>query len=102
MVLGRDLKAGRIEDDADKLPVGTNAFIYIQVSDGINTASAEVGLYTVAPKPLVAHIVTPQQGTLLTANLPLTLEVTAYDRQEFLDDAQFQYKTDTDTLTVEQ
>jgi len=70
--------------------------IYVQVSDGLNTATAVVGPFTVQPKPPSVHIVSPGRNSQITAHIPLNLEGSAYDRQETLTDGQFRWSSDRD------
>jgi hypothetical protein len=93
--LGRYLTGTSLTINPDELPGSTNAMIYVQVSDGMNIATA-AGPFTVQPKPPSVHIITPTTNSQVTAFVPLTLAGTAYDRQESLTDAQFQWSSDRD------
>ncbi len=98
ITLGRDVKGSELTVNPDELPGSANAMIYVQVSDGMNTASAATGPFTVLPKAPSVHIVTPTAHAQLPAHIPLTLEGTAYDLQESLNDAEFRWSSDRDGL----
>ena len=94
--LDRNLAGSSLMVDADQLAGSTNAFIYVQVSDGFNTGTAQAGPFTVAPKPPVVHIVQPQTNSTVQGHIYLQLEGTAYDRQEALTDAEFRWSSSSD------
>ena len=94
--LDRNLAGSSLAVDADQLAGSTNAFIYVQVSDGFNTATAQAGPFTVAPKPPVVHIVQPQPHSTVQGHVYLQLEGTAFDRQEALTDAEFHWSSNRD------
>ena len=96
LTLGRGITANSLKVDPDQLAGSTNAFIYVEVSDGMKTASAQVGPFTVAPKPPVVQILSPQANGSITENVPVTLQGTAYDRQETLSDSQFLWSSTAD------
>ena len=96
ITLGRDITATELTVNPDELPGSTNAFVYVQVSDGLNTAIDQVGPLTVAPKPPSAHIVTPHAGARVLAHVPVTLEGSGFDRQETLTDTQFKWSSNLD------
>ena len=96
MTLDRNLAGSSLAVDTDQLPGSTNAFIYVEVSDGFNTATAQAGPFTVAPKPPVVHIVQPQANSTAQGHVYLELEGTAFDRQEALTDAEFHWSSNRD------
>jgi hypothetical protein len=98
ITLGRDIKGSELMVNPDELPGSTNAMIYVQVSDGMNTGSAAAGPFTVLPKSPSVHIVTPSAHTQLPAHIPIALEGTAYDLQESLNDTEFRWSSDRDGL----
>jgi len=98
ITLGRDIKGSSLTVDTDQLAGSTNAFIYVEVSDGMKTASAQVGPFSVASKPPVVQIIAPSDHGSMTENMPVTLQGTAYDRQETLSDAQFIWSSNRDGI----
>ena len=98
ITLGRDITGNSLAVDSDQLAGSKNAFIYVEVSDGMNTASAQVGPFTVAPKPPVVHIISPGDHSFVTEHTSITLEGTAYDRQETLSDSQFIWTSNRDGI----
>ncbi len=94
--LGIDIAGGSLTINPDELAGSTSATIYVEVSDGMNTASASVGPITVAPKPPTAHIRTPRTGNSILAHVPLTAQGSAFDRQETLTNAAFKWSSDRD------
>jgi hypothetical protein len=79
----------------DELPGSTNAMVYVQISDGMNTATAAAGPFRVQPKPPRVHIITPKMNSKATAFVPLTLTGTAYDVQSDAN-LHFQWTSDRD------
>jgi hypothetical protein len=98
ITLGRDIKGSSLTVDPDQLAGSPNAWIYVQVSDGMNTASTQVGPFIVAPKPPVAQIISPANHSMITGHVPITLQGTAYDRQETLTNGQFIWSSDKEGL----
>ena len=94
--LGKQIVAHSLTVDADQLAGSTNAWVYVQVSDGMNTATAQVGPFTVAAKSPVVHIISPGNNSSMTEHLSVTLEGTAFDRQESLQDNQFVWSSNRD------
>ena len=96
IALGRDIAGGSLKVNTDQLPGSANAFVYVEVSDGMNTAATQAGPFTVAAKPPVVHIVLPATKSQVSAHVPLLLQGTAFDRQESLNDAQFKWSSNRD------
>jgi hypothetical protein len=94
--LGRDITTTALTVNTDELTGSTNAYIYVQVSDGMNTATAQVGPFTVAVKAPSVHIVSPQVNSVAVTHVPLTLVGTAYDRQEALADSAYHWASSRD------
>ncbi len=63
---------------------GSEDACYIQViaSDGFNTASDQVGAFTIAPRPPVVTIHNPADGSVLRANRSFLAEGGAYDPED--------------------
>jgi len=98
VTLGRDIKGTSLTVDPDQLAGSTNAYIYVEVSDGMNTATAQVGPINLAPKPPVVQILSPADKGMLTGHLAVTLKGTAFDRQETLKDSQFIWSSSKDGI----
>jgi len=98
VTLGRDIKGTSLTVDPDQLAGSTNAYIYVEVSDGMNTATAQVGPINLAPKPPVVQILSPADKGMLTGHLAVTLKGTALDRQETLKDSQFIWSSSKDGI----
>ena len=96
ITLGRDITDTSLTIFADQLAGSTNGVIYVQVSDGLNTATASASPIAVQAKPPTVHIVSPSANTSVQIGVPLTLEGTAFDRQEELADGQFHWSSDKD------
>ncbi len=95
-MLGIDIVGGSLTINPDELAGSTSATIYVQVSDGMNTASASAGPITVASKPPTVHIMNPQAGNSILAHVPLTVQGSAFSRQETLTDTAFKWSSDRD------
>jgi hypothetical protein len=94
MTLARDLEDTELAVDADQLPGSTQAVIFVTVSDGLQSAAAAAGPFTVAPKLPRVRILKPIDGGQAVFGLPFSLEGTGYDRQETLTDSEFKWTSD--------
>jgi hypothetical protein len=95
IILGRNIVGMQLTINPDELPGSTNAMVYVQISDGMNTATAAAGPFRVQPKPPRVHIITPKMNSKATAFVPLTLTGTAYDVQSDAN-LHFQWTSDRD------
>jgi hypothetical protein len=94
--LGSDVSGGTLAVSVDELAGSASAYVSVQVSDGLNTATAVAGPFTVRPKPPVPHIIAPADGDQIGEGAVVRLYGTAYDRQETLRDNQLQWVSDRD------
>lgn len=94
--LARDVAATSLAVNTDELAGSANAMLYVQVSDGMNTAEAQAGPFTVAPKPPVVQITAPLTGAIVYAGVPMALAAWATDREEALADDQIHWVSSLD------
>jgi hypothetical protein len=79
--LARNFKGTALTIDTNELPGGTAGTIYVEVSDGINTAIAQTGPITVLPKAPHVTIESPTADMAYAAPIPITYTAMAYDLQ---------------------
>lgn len=82
IVLGDDLTNSELTVDAAGLPGGPAAQVQVLVTDGINTTTAESGLFTVDRKGPKTFIANPAEGASFMPGVSFFLQGTAYDLED--------------------
>lgn len=97
IVLGADLTTNELTVDAAGLPGGTAAQVQVLATDGINTTTAESGLFTVGRKGPEAFITYPAEGASFMPGVSFFLQGTAYDLEDgTLPDSAYHWTSDRD------
>lgn len=96
-VLGADLTTNELTVDAAGLPGGTAAQVQVLATDGINTTTAESGLFTVGRKGPEAFITYPAEGARFMPGASFFLQGTAYDLEDgTLPDSAYRWRSNRD------
>ncbi len=96
--LGRDINGKNLTVDPDQLPGSSKGTIYVQLSDGFRTSSAQSGPIDVASKAPYVHIISPSKNAKIIKSIPLSLVGTAFDTAEALQDNQFIWSSSLDGI----
>jgi hypothetical protein len=97
IVLGADLTTNELTVDAAGLPGGNAAQVQVLATDGINTATAESGLFTVGRKGPEAFITYPAEGASFMPGVSFFLQGTAYDLEDgTLPDSAYRWTSNKD------
>jgi len=96
VTLAGDTILGTLNVNTDQLAGSSNAYIFVQVTDGLRSAEAQAGPFTVAPKPPSVHIIQPSASSQLFAHTPVDLQARAYDRQVAFSDTQYSWTSSRD------
>ena len=77
-----DLTAATYSLDTSTLPGGTNAFVRILASDGVNTGQADAGPFVVAGKEPTALINAPADGAIYAPGQAVLLVGDGFDLED--------------------
>jgi hypothetical protein len=100
VTLGRNITGSRLTINPDELAGSSNGTIYVEVSDGLNMATASSGPIKMAVKAPMVHIIQPVARERIESTMPFTLLGTAFDRQERLTDKAFSWSVDGTVRTT--
>jgi len=100
VTLGRNLRGSKLTINPDELAGSGAGTIYVEVSDGLNMATAVAAPFTVAAKAPTVHIIEPVAQERIEATMPFTMLGTAFDRQERLADREFSWSVDGTVRTT--
>ena len=82
-VLATDLTTTSFEWDTSTVPGGTNGYIKVLATDGVNTAEDQSdGAFTVTKKPPTAAIVSPAEGATVNLGTVVSFEGIGYDLED--------------------
>jgi protocatechuate 3,4-dioxygenase beta subunit len=96
-VLGGDLTGSGLTVNAADLPGGNAAQVQVLATDGINTTTAESGLFTVGRKGPKAFITYPAEGASFMPGVSFFLQGTAYDLEDgTLPDSAYRWTSNKD------
>ncbi len=73
---------GQYQAATQTLPGSDEGWFRLVVTDGVNTAHADVGPLTIADKPPIVAIADPLTGSSFALNAPVDLEVMAFDLED--------------------
>ncbi len=102
MTLARDVHGTSLTINANELPGGTRGTIYVEVSDGMNFASAQVGPIQVASKAPEVEIASPVSGLRYASPIPVTFTAMAFDPQQGAKGLTYRWSADNGAYTFQE